>query len=405
MFGVEIKIIPDREDAVYQVGETAGMTVVLTEHGQPLKNGRFAYRITRDGGEKIADGMIDAAVANPTLIPVSLDRPGFAGLRVDIPEKERTGKYPVTALPFLGAVAFDPEKIVSKADYPADFRKFWEDGRACLADRPVTLVEMPGKSTPNAKAYRITVDSQNGPLYGFLAMPNGDGPFAAVVTVPGAGAGAPGPGMKYAERGIISLTMNVHQYEFPDDPDEGRRIFAEQKKKFYYPVKDSADRDRYFFRRVILGVDRAVNYVAALPQWDGRNFIADGTSQGGGMALIIAGFNPHISACAANVPAMCDHQAARDGRQNGWPGLIGNNPAAEKVAPYYDVVNFARDIKCPVLMSVGFIDSTCSPGGVYAAYNQILASKEMFRMPGEGHALTDAYMVAKERWIERRLGR
>ena len=53
--------------------------------------------------------------------------------------------------------------------------------------------------------------------------------------------------------------------------------------------------------------------------------------------------------------------------------------------PYYDVVNFAKRVKCPVFYSFGFNDETCSPTSTYAAYNAITAPKRLAVTPTSGH--------------------
>jgi len=54
-------------------------------------------------------------------------------------------------------------------------------------------------------------------------------------------------------------------------------------------------------------------------------------------------------------------------------------------AGYYDVVNFASRVKCPVLIGVGLIDTVCPPSGVYAAYNQLQGPKEIVVLPFGEH--------------------
>ena len=41
-----------------------------------------------------------------------------------------------------------------------------------------------------------------------------------------------------------------------------------------------------------------------MPEWDRKHLVVYGSSQGGGSALILAGFNKHVTALAANVPAL-----------------------------------------------------------------------------------------------------
>ena len=74
----------------------------------------------------------------------------------------------------------------------------------------------------------------------------------------------------------------------------------------------------------------------------------------------------------------------------GWPmwyWKTGGKDEAKvrNAARYYDVVNFAPRIKCPVLVGVGLIDTTCPPPGVWAACNQVQGPKEVVVLPVAEH--------------------
>ena len=105
---------------------------------------------------------------------------------------------------------------------------------------------------------------------------------------------------------------------------------------------------------------------------------------------MVAGLNHKVTAIAANVPAGCDHTGDLIGRASGWPKWIrGNEKSNEKViaaCKYYDVVNFARRVKCPALVGIGLIDNTCPPAGTIAMFNQIPGTeKRLVICPLAGH--------------------
>ena len=50
-------------------------------------------------------------------------------------------------------------------------------------------------------------------------------------------------------------------------------------------------------------------------------------------------------------------------------------------------MNFAARIHCPTWVTVGFIDKTCAPTSVYAAYNNLGAKeKHIINRPLMGHS-------------------
>jgi cephalosporin-C deacetylase len=54
------------------------------------------------------------------------------------------------------------------------------------------------------------------------------------------------------------------------------------------------------------------------------------------------------------------------------------------------MVNFATRATAPGIMTVGFIDTTCPPTSVYAAYNALPGRKEIFNDPPSTHRVSEA---------------
>ena len=55
------------------------------------------------------------------------------------------------------------------------------------------------------------------------------------------------------------------------------------------------------------------------------------------------------------------------------------------VARYFDAVNFAARSKAEAIFTVGYLDLTCPPTGVYAAFNAWPGKKKMVDLPKIGH--------------------
>ena len=80
------------------------------------------------------------------------------------------------------------------------------------------------------------------------------------------------------------------------------------------------------------------------------------------------------------------------GRAGGWPKFFRNGEdtqqstdLAVRTLSYYDVVNFARQLKIPGFYSYGYNDETCSPTSVSAVINSITAPKQVVITPTSGH--------------------
>ncbi|MPM36251.1 hypothetical protein SDC9_82846 [bioreactor metagenome] len=256
----------------------------------------------------------------------------------------------------------------------------------------IELTPFTARNYKNHHAWRMEITVRGDEkLYGILCVPKTPGRYPALITIPGAGPGTAAPWIDDADGELIILLVNVHRYE----PSVDRKLLAEQYREcnaaagMPYMFEHAEDRERYFYRRVFLGLAQAADHVAGMKEFDGKNLGVTGSSQGAAAALALAAINHRITAVAVNVPAMCDHDGWRVGRKSGWPEWHRNRPDGDAVAPYYDGCNFARLIEAPVFMAVGFNDLTAPAAGGYAAWNLLRGEKTMLPMFDRGHEIPD----------------
>ena len=392
----KIEITSDHSNAVYNCGENAVLKIAVMQEDRLVNNGTLKIKLSNDGGKELSAVNVDIARQNPYSITVGLNHPGFIQCSAIYGGQEK-----------LAAVAFSPQKINTETPYPADFLAFWNNGIKKLETIPLDLKMEPLSkfSTTRYECFRISLANiENTRIYGFLSVPKGSGPFPALITVEGAGPGYFEPETKWVEKGVLVLRMNVHRYEPPTDQKAIGNLCAKLEKETYYCYHGAPDREKYYFRQSILGINRAINYLASRRDIDKTHMVMQGSSQGGAFALIMAGLNSHITAAAANVPGLCDHYGLRAGRSPGWPRLLIKSANNTVMAPYYDTVNFAKNISCPVIVGVGFVDTTCSPSSVYAAYNTLKTPKMIFNEPTMGHAQSIRYTEYTNKWLAGQLG-
>ena len=404
---VEVVVRTDRPAAIYKCGEEAIFRISVLEHGQAVTSGKVGITTTLDGGKVIEKKSVGLGPA-PIEAKGSLVEPGF--LRCTVRFSKGDKRY----VGYAGA-GFEPERIKPTAVMPSDFDEFWSAGRKRLETVPLDLelAPLPKSSDESQESFRFSIANIDGTrCYGFLSVPKGrKPPFPAYVNVPGAGPGPSHPyGRSWATKGVLAMVVSVHAYDCGQPVAKIKECYAALNKPGIYSHQGAPDREAYYFRRAILGMDRAVSYLASRPDFDGKHLVVDGSSQGGGSALILAGLNPHVTAAAANVPAMCDHAGHLAERAPGWPGIL-RRKADEDIAPYlkmcgyFDAVNFARSITSPVIMSVGFIDRTCSPSSVFSAYRVIQSPKRLFPDPRAGHQWNvGEYRRFLAKWIPGQLG-
>ena len=399
----QIKVSTNHKNGLYKCGDKAEFRVKISKRDHFLAHGVAHVVLSNDGLKQLFAQQVDISKSNSFKLSVTMDQPGF--LRCTVTLKVDGKRYYG-----WGSAGFEPEKIKSATPLPSDFKKFWADGEKRLAKIPldVKLTKIDKYSNAKRNCYQISfANIDNSRIYGFLSVPKGRGPFPALVTVPGAGPGFYTPDTGLSAQGVIVLRMNVHKYDPPMDKNEIKAVYKKLNKNGVYPHHGAPNREKYYFYRAYLGINRAMNWLCARKDWDKKHLVVTGSSQGGASTLILAGLNNKVTAAGANVPALCDHLGYKAGRSPGWPRLVkmGKRQAEyEKMAPYFDAVNFARFISCPTVICVGFIDRTCSPSSVYAAYNVIAAPKKIVNKPLMGHGCDRDFYKYLNRWIAGQLG-
>lgn len=388
-----IKAEANRVNGRYAVGETAVVTfTAVGTNGLPLTEGKLRVSLDNFGRRKVSERTVDLSKENPFTVSTTKETPGFMRCTVGGVDGVTTrSNADWVKGPYVYGVGFDVEKIASGTPDPADFDAFWSQAiAACEREVPLDprLERMPEKSTADVDYFRVSFATVQGRrVYGWMSRP-GDlakGPYPVRVSVPGAGIGALGVSV---EKGAVHFLLNVHSYPQLEDGGEknggarkakydaqDREFAAPRGVKRYCQAGIHESREAYFYYATILGVNRAVNWLAAQPWCDRADFTYSGTSQGGGFGLVLTALNRNFTRSCIFVPALTDLLGFKvEDRQSGWPQIIEaqkpeNRAAAERWAPYFCGVNFARRIHVPIRFVVGFSDNTCSPNAVFAAYN------------------------------------
>ncbi len=379
----------DRKDATYRPGETATFNIRLHRRGEPIDQAEVAWTLTKDGVPPTKSGRV-ALRGGVATITGTLSEPGFLQCRVTL---DRAG---VTRLAVAGA-AFAPLAIKPSQPAPADFDAFWAAQKARLAAVPMNARLTPVKSpSTTVEVFDLQADSVGAPVSAYFARPVGAKPKSLPAIMTAHGAGVNGSSLSgpadWASQGALALDLNAHGLPNGKPKEFYAELSAGRLNGYSRSGRES--RDTIYFLGMYLRLIRAIDFLTAQPEWDGRTVVVSGSSQGGAQAIAAAGLDPRVSFFAAGVPAMCDHTGILAGRVNGWPKFIPTDttgqPPAEVVMAvrYYDAVNFAARARASACFTVGFIDTTCPPTTVYAAYNAIRNPKEIFDDIGARHTNT-----------------
>ena len=275
---------------------------------------------------------------------------------------------------------------------PEDFDEFWASARAKLAAEvplDAQMVRIAERSTAAFDFYRVSFATFGRRVYGYMSVPTDKAlaPYPVEIQVSAAGFGGWTNNMD-GERDRIRMFFAV--YDWPPDwrwkelgltakYDEMNAAYGKRYGcKRYCTAGITESREAYYFYPVLLGIDRAVDWVCERPDVDPSRIWYQGTSQGGGFGFYLCGLNRRFTRAVFFVPAITDTMGYLKGRESGWPKIVESNSstpeakaAAERNAPYFDAANFAPRITCPVRVAAGLADTTCPPSAVTAAFNAI----------------------------------
>jgi len=370
----------DQEPTTYKVGDKITFTLQALEDEQAVAGRKLSWtRKGDDGKVEEGSGVTDE---KGLVITTATDQPGFVLLIAKLlddegqPVKNSRDREVI----FTGGAAAEVAKLASGAE-PADFDEFWQKSKARLAEVPLKFkLEAVESDKEGIELFDVEVDcAGDKPVRGYLARPLNAAPksLPAVVSLHGYGIRSAGKPLDHATQGRIALDINAHGIANGQPAEFYSNLAADELRG--YGFKNNEDPNDSYFLGMMWRLMRALEFIKAQPEWDGRNLIVSGGSQGGLQAIAAAALDSDVSFCAASKPWMCDLAGIEQGRLRGWrpdlvPGLL-----------YFDCANFAKRIKCSVLFDAGMGDTTCPPSGVAVTFNNLDCPKEIIFVQGADH--------------------
>ena len=366
--------VPDHADWIYKAGEKAKVEVGFYLYGMP-QNVEVSYEIGPDMMPATSSGKIKLKNGRAVIDMGTMKKAGFLDLRLSAALGDKKYQHHVK-------VGFSPEQLKPYTKNPSDF---------------------------DCYLLKLKIDRRHF-IYGYLTKPKAKGKYPVVLCPPGAGIKTIKEPMRntyYAKNGFIRLEMEIHGLNPEMTDEQFKEITTAFDYENGYLANGLDNRDNYYMKHVYVACVRAIDYLTSLSEWDGQNVFVQGGSQGGALSLITAGLDPRVTACVANHPALSDMAGYLDNRAGGYPHFnrLNNMLTPEKVETmaYYDVVNFARRITCPVYLTWGFNDNTCPPTTSYIVWNLITSPKESLITPINEHWTTEATNYEQMIWLKEHL--
>lgn len=273
---IDIKVYP--KAGIYNVStnEQIDFEVVVYRYGMPIQEGKIDYQT---GTEKFEGERKSAIVKNGKAIIKGgkMKAPGFYKCHVYF---EHEGKEYYNS----SAVGVNKDKIEAAAIMPDDFLEFWKSSIDEAGKTPLEpiLILMPEKCTDKANVYHISYNvtkasKNNNKFYGVLSIPKASGKYPAKIIYPGAGI-RPYHGDYFLPDQVITLQIGIHGipvnlYESSLYEDLYAALGG------YYFINRN-DRDYFYYKRVVQGCIRAIDFIYTLPEFDGETVAAYGGKSG-----------------------------------------------------------------------------------------------------------------------------
>ncbi|MFA6961543.1 MAG: acetylxylan esterase [Opitutaceae bacterium] len=404
-----INVTCDRPAGVYESGQTAVFTVIRNDTAETAPVA--TVKILRNNRELVHTETVTGTEAEHAVSFTPKDD-GWYFCSVTLPGEE---KKPAATT----GVVFNPDAYTPSMPAPADFDAFWATQKARLAaDKAVPVLtpltpEQLSLETANPDPLKkITALESQGytcvnleipcldvrPVEGYFAKPKSPvkGGHPAILLFHAAGVAG-----GWCRASLVNTLGHAEKYNALVVDMNAHGMLNGQPQSYYdalekgelagYQNRGKESREQFYFLGMFLRLQRAIDFLAEQPEWDGKHLICIGISQGGAQVLAAAGLDSRVSAAVATVPGMCDFTGPVAGKPAGWPGIGNGSPADPQTkvylntVSYFDAVNFCARSKAETLVTVGFVDTTCSAPGVFTAYNQLKAAKRIITVPDKGH--------------------
>jgi cephalosporin-C deacetylase len=277
----------------------------------------------------------------------------------------------------------------SKVTKPVDFDAFWQDVLRQVEAIPLApeMIPVPLRTSNAIEVYEVFYNSLDQVrIAAWYCRPTRRMERSpAILFLPGYQMDPPIP-KEWARKGYIALSVG------PRGKLRSNRQFNPG-----YPnllTYNIVDRHTYAYRGFYADAWRGIDFLLSRPEVDPGRIGVTGTSQGGGLTICTAAMRPEVRAAAAGAPYLCGFMDAIELTHtypyeeiNDYLRLYPDSrPAVEDTLAYFDGINFADAITCPIIVNIGLQDNVCPPETGYALFNRIAAQdKQLYPYDGHGH--------------------
>jgi cephalosporin-C deacetylase-like acetyl esterase len=386
----------DGGNGLFSGDDSANILFKVRNRSTKSVKGTLDWKLLTDEGEPVS-GSQDA-VAVPLRNHATFEKqfripgPGFYNVKCELESTELDLKISRSF-----TIGFEPEGITAQLTQEDDFDSFWSDTLKELAEVPseIELIRESSRDSETHEVYEVKMRSLGGVrVGGWYEKPKAKGPHPALLRVPGYGGN-----MQPSGRGdaIAVFSFNVRGH------GNSREDVKGEPQNFWIRGLDAPK--GYYYQGAFSDCVRAVDFLASRAEIDAKRIAVTGGSQGGGLSLATAALDSRIALCAPDIAFLCDWK--KYFTVTDWPEIDAWISAAEhrtwkstlKTMSYFDTLNMAERIQCPVFFGIGLQDDVCPAATIFAVFNRISTEKEYRVYLDAKHWVPNEHREEKIDWL------
>ena len=294
---------------------------------------------------------------------------------------------------------------------PDDFDDFWRRTLDEAAETPLDVrVELVETGLRTVEVYDVTFAGYAGhPVRAWLRLPRlpgrdtagrggeDDRPLPGVVQFHGYGSGRGHAldDLLWASAGYAHLLMDTRgQGGGYAGGETGDPVGSAGPTTPGFLTRGLESPEAYYYRRVFVDAVRAVEVLRGHARVDASRVAVIGASQGGGIALAVAGLVPDaVAALYAQAPFLCDIRRATRITDAAPYRELAEYLAAHRTAAarvfgtlgYFDGLGFAARATAPAWFTAGLMDGVSPPSTAFGAYHAYRGPKNIHLWEYNGH--------------------
>ena len=401
-----IRVRPGVKNAVFKGDNPVNYTLKVKNAYKVAQEGVISCFVTTDENKRIFTDSIPVKMGkmsnNSYHFKINCTEPGFYKIGFAF----HLNYYDDTVRRVFG---LNTIKLTKQLNKPADFDAFWKKTLDSLKTfKPVYKLTLErALSINNKSVYLVEMNSWgNSIIRGWLSIPNERPKKIAVkYRLPGYVVKME-PSLDDEDFAVFNLNVrgNGNSKDAIDTHGE-------------YNLYNIESRDDYVYRAVYMDCVRGLDFLCAHSNMglDTSKIMVDGASQGGALAIALASLDKRVKIVTCEVPLYADFRDALkitklDPKSQTPVGMIAKYQRTHpeftdeklfNVWDYYDPLNFAPKVKCPVLMGVGLLDQFCPPRCSFIMFNQMKNKNNIpFASPDKTHEVDGVYYVFQFLWFQ-----